>query len=370
MIVKTVMGIINLQEDENLLQEVTEKRPLAAVPFAGRYRLIDFSLSSMVNSGVQNVGILLPGKSRAIMDHLRSGKDWDLARKHDGLFYLPPAETDNSIRNGDVQSFYRHLDFVEHSSQRYILIAGSQVVYNMNFENALRFHQNTGADITMLYNIQKEESTSGGTVLQTAENGMITDIAIEPAVYDDSKVSMGIYLMDKRIFSDIVKSCFARGGTNLLIDGLMKLDGRYSLYGYKHEGFVARINSTASYYSASMEILNPEIWQELFLDSGLIYTKVKDEAPVKYKQNAKVVNSMVANGCVVEGIVENSILFRGVKIGKDVHVKNSIIMQKCELQNESMVENVICDKNVVITQGKWLKGAPNYPLIVEKGVVI
>lgn len=366
----TVMGIINLQEDESLIKEMTNNRPLAAVPFAGRYRLIDFTLSCMVNSDIRNVGILLPNKSRSILDHLRSGKDWDLARKHDGLFFLPPAQVDNGIRNGDVQSFHRHLDFIEHSSQKYILVAGSQAIYNMNFENALRFHQNTGADITMIYNVQKEESASGGTVLKTAENGMITDIAIQPVVYDDSKVFMGIYLMDKRIFIDIIRGCFARGGTSFLIDGIMKVGDRYSVYGYKHDGYVARVNSTASYYNASMEILNPETWKELFLDGGLVYTKVKDEAPAKYKQSASVVNSMVANGCVVEGTVENSILFRGVKVGKGVHIKNSIIMQKCELQEEALVENVICDKDVVITQGKWLKGAPNYPLIVEKGVVI
>lgn len=367
---KTVMGIINLQENENLIQEITSKRPLAAVPFAGRYRLIDFTLSSMVNSGIQNVGVLLPNKSRSIMDHLRSGKDWDLARKHDGLCYLPPAEAANGIRNGDVQSLYTHLDFIEHSAQRYVLIAGSQIVYNMNYESALRFHQNTGADITMVYNMQDGEDYSGGTVLETAENGLVNDIAINPIALSNAKVSMGIYLMDKRVFIDIVKSCFARGGTNFLIDGLMKIGGRYTIYGFKHDGYVARINSTASYYNASMDILDPKKWQEIFLDGGLVYTKVKDEAPAKYKQNASVVNSMVANGCVVEGTVENSILFRGVKVGKGVHIKNSIIMQKCELQDEALVENVICDKDVVITQGKWLKGAPNYPLVVEKGVVI
>ena len=364
------MGIINLQESENLLQEITEKRSLAAVPFAGRYRLIDFALSSMVNSGIQHVGILLPNKSRSILDHLRSGKDWDLARKHDGLFYLPPSDADHGIRNGDVQSFYRHLDFIEHSSQKYILITGGNAIYNINFDNALRFHQNTSADITMIYNFQHEESTGNGTIIKTAENGMITDIAIQPVIYEDSKVSMGIYLMDKRIFIDVVKGCFARGGTSFLIDGVMKLGDRYTVYGFKHEGYVAKINSPTSYYQASMQILNPEVWQELFLESGAIYTKVKDEAPAKYNKSAKVVNSMVANGCIVEGTVENSILFRGVKVGKGVHVKNSIVMQQCELQNEALIENVICDKNVVITEGKWLKGASNYPLIIEKGMVI
>lgn len=367
---KTVMGIINLQEDENMLQEIAAKRPLGAVPFAGRYRLIDFSLSSMVNSGIKNVGILLPNKSRAILDHLRSGKDWDLARKHDGLFYLPTSEAEIAGRTGDIQSFYRHLDFIEHSSQRYVLVSGSQLVYNMNFENALRFHQNTSADITIIYHIPEADVADGGTVLQTTENGLVSDLAIHPKVAAGAKASLGVYLMDKRILIDLVKGCFARGGTDFLIDALMKLGGRYSLYGYQHEGFVAKINSVTGYYNASMDILRPEVWRQLFLNNGLIYTKVKDEAPVKYKRDAKIINSVIANGCVIEGTVENSIIFRGVKIEKGVHVKNSIIMQKCELEEDVLLENVICDKNVVITKGKWLKGAPNYPVVVEKGIVI
>lgn len=364
------MGIINLQEDENLIKEITQKRALAAVPFAGRYRLIDFTLSSMVNSGIENVGVLLPHKSRSILDHLRSGKDWDLARKCDGLSYLPPADAVNELRSGDVQSYYCNLDFIEQSAQKYVLVAGSQHIYNMNFENALRFHQNTGADITVIYHVQPGAKQSPDTVLGTAENGLVTDIMVNTNPREGDKVSMGIYLMDKRIFIDIVRGCFVRGGTDFLIDGVMKLDGRYSVYGYCHTGYAARIDSLSSYYQASMEMLDPKIWQEVFMDGASIHTKVKDGAPAKYKKDALVVNSMVANGCVVEGTVENSILFRGVKVAKGVHIKNSIVMQKCTLEEEALLENVICDKDVVITKGKWLKGAPNYPLIVEKGVVI
>ncbi|WP_110954439.1 glucose-1-phosphate adenylyltransferase subunit GlgD [Anaerosinus massiliensis] len=367
---KTVMGMINLQENESLIQEITSDRPIAAIPFAGRYRLIDFSLSSMVNSKIQNVGILLPKKSRSIMDHLRSGKDWDLARKQDGLCYLPPAESKNDLRNGDVQSFHYHLDYIEHSAQQYILITGSHVIYNMNYEKVLRFHQNTGADITMVYHMREKNDLSSGAVLETADNGLLTDLAIMPATKPQAKVFMGIFLMEKNLFMDMIRKTYARGGTDFFIDGIMKHMDQYTIYGYQHQGYVARVTSISSYYQASMELLESKNWQELFLDGGLIYTKIKDEAPVKYKQSAVVSKSMVANGCIVEGTVENSILFRGVRIGKGVHVKNSIIMQKCELEDEASVENVICDKNVVITKGKWLKGAPNYPLIVEKGVVI
>lgn len=367
---KTVMGMMNLQENDALVKEMTARRPLATIPFAGRYRLIDFGLSSMVNSGIENVGILLPAKARSVLDHLRSGKDWDLARRHDGLFYLPDIKADNDAYDGDLKNFYRHLDFLQHSTQQYVLLMGGQVIYNMGFEKVLRFHQNTGADITMVYSLQPEENVAGGTVIETSENGMVTDIAKQPVVYEDTKAFMGIYLMERKLLIELIKRAYERGGSDFLIDGIMRFQDKYSIYGFCHDGYVAHINSVGSYYRASMDMLQPHIRQELFTSEQRVYTKTKDEPPVQYKKDADAKNSLIANGCVIEGSVENSILFRGVKIGKGVKVKNSIIMQKCDLQQDALVENVICDKNVVITQGKWLKGASNYPLIVEKGVVI
>ncbi len=367
---KTVMGIINLQENDSLIKEMAESRPIASIPFAGRYRIIDFALSSMVNSGIGHVGVMLPSKSRSILDHLRSGKDWDLARRHEGLFYLPAVKADSETRAGDLQNFYHNIDFVEHSDQKYVLLASGSFVYNMNFDNVLRFHQNTGADITMVYNVASEEESGEGIILETAENGLVQDIAQKPAVYEGSKVSMGIYLMEKRVFVEMVRYAFEHGGTDLLLDGIMRRAAEYTIYGYAHDGFVARITSTNAYYRASMEVLKPENWEELFMGKEYIYTKSKDEVPVQYKETAKVTNSLVANGCIIRGEVENSILFRGVKVGEGVKIKNSIIMQKCDVRDHSLIENVICDKNVVITPDKWLKGAPNYPLIVTKNVVI
>lgn len=368
---QTVMGIINLQESENSIQEITSNRPLAAVPFAGRYRLIDFTLSNMVNSGMNNVGVLLPSKSRSIMDHLRSGKEWDLARKREGLYYLPPAEVQSGARSGDIQSLESHLDYISHSAQKYVLIAGTQAVYNMDYSQSLRFHQNTGADITVIYHTYSDGPADGGVVLSTADDGYVKDIAVVPSVMEGDKVSLGAYLMKKSLFIDILSHTHARGGTDFLIDGIMRNLERYSIYAFEHKGYVACINSVSSYYRASMELLDYDKWHQLFMNDGfLVRTKVKDEPPAKYKEDAVIKNSMIANGCVIEGTVENSILFRGVKVAKGVQIKNSIIMQKCEFEENALVENVICDKNVVITEEKWLKGAPNYPLIVEKGVVI
>ncbi len=364
------MGIINLQEDNGMIRELTERRAVESLPFAGRYRLMDFTLSSMVNSGIQNVGVMLPAKPRSVLDHLRSGKDWDLARRHDGLFYLPSPQSEEMKRQGDLKNFYYNLDFFEHSSQKYVLLTGGSFVYNMDFNELLRFHQNTNADITMVYYTASQESTGHNVVIETAENGLVEDIAEKPAVYDGSKVAMNVFLMEKRIFVEMIRYTYEHGGQDLLLDGIIRRAKEYNIYGYEHDGYVAHVDSTASFYKANMDVLNPSTWEELFMGDNSIYTKVKDEVPVQYKDSAVVKNSLIANGCIIRGEVENSILFRGVTVEKGVKIKNSIIMQKCDIKEDSLLENVICDKNVVITKEKWLKGAQNYPLIVTKNVVI
>lgn len=367
-----VMGIINLNENEEMLREITRHRPLAAVPFAGRYRLIDFMLSSMVNSGIQNVGILVQQKYRALMDHLRSGKEWDLARKRDGLFILPPAQAKPSGCKGDIENFYNNLDYITSSRQQYVLLAGSAMVCNLNFRKAFQFHQNSKADITMIYKEQEleEADLKHSTIIECSPNGRVIDIAVNPAKATSRKVSMEMYIMSKQLLLDLVTASAARGGTDLLIDGILKNLGQIHISGYQYKGFMARIHSIPSYYKHNMELLKSDKWHDLFFKSGPVYTKVKDEAPVKYKESAQVKNAMIANGCVIEGTVENSILFRGVRVKPGAYVKDSIIMQKCEIGENAKVENVICDKDVSITAGKWLKGEDNYPMVIEKGTVI
>lgn len=370
---QNVMGIINLNENEDMLREVTKHRPLAAVPFAGRYRIIDFILSSLVNSGVQNVGILVHHKYRALMDHLRSGKEWDLARKRDGLFILPPAESKNGgSSKRDVDNFYSNLDYINSSRQQYVIIAGSNIVCNLNFKKAFQFHQASQADITILYKEQDlaYDDFTQSTILDCSADGRITDLAVNPATVTSGKVSMEMYIMSKQLLVELITNCAARGGSDILMDGIMKNMDRLHIFGYQYKGFMARIYSIQSFYRNNMELLKPERWHELFFKSGPVYTKVKDEAPVKYKEKACVSNAMIANGCVIDGTVENSILFRGVKVGPGAYIKDSIIMQKCQIGANARLENVICDKDVAITAEKWLKGEVNYPLVIEKGITI
>ena len=368
---KTVVGIVNLQESNELLRELAATRAVEALPFAGRYRVVDFSLSNMINSGVNSVGLMLPDYSRAILDHIRSGKDWDLARRRDGLTYLPAALPGNDARKGDLKDIYANLDFVELSDKKYVLFVNGSYVYNIDFQKVLDFHKSSDADITMIYKTVDEDQEGHTVTIETSTNGIVTDLAESKNIKKGSKAVMSAYLMPVPTFAYIVRSTYERGGQDFLIDGIIRHADEHKISAYEHKGYVARINSTASYYKANRDCLNPEVWEELFMQKDRsISTKVKDEVPVQYKETAEVKNSLIANGCEIRGRVENSILFRGVKVGKGAVVKDSILMQRCDIQDGARVENIICDKNVMITKNRWLKGSEAFPFIVTKNARI
>ncbi|AEF93825.1 glucose-1-phosphate adenylyltransferase, GlgD subunit [Desulfotomaculum nigrificans CO-1-SRB] len=371
---KDVMGIINLMENEEFLKEVTQHRPAAAIPIGGRYRMIDFILSNMVNSGIRNIGIIVQTKYRALMDHLGNGKDWDLDRKRDGLFYLPPAyfHYPLGIYRWDIRHFHSHLDYISYSRQKYVIISGSNMICNLDFRPAFNFHRQMQADITVLYKEEDalSEDLSQFTIIETAADGRIVDMAMQPDKISSTKVSMEMYIMEKSLLVELINRCSSRGECDLIKDGIIKNLDRLKIYGYPHQGYLAQINSITSYFRHNMDLLNPAIWQQLFFKPGLIYTKVKDGAPTKYAGDSSVQNAIIANDCIIEGTVENSIIFRGVHIYRGAYVKDSIIMQKTTIAEDARVEYVIADKEVFITKGKHLKGEKDYPLVIKKKTVI
>lgn len=372
---KNTMGIINLHESHDSFREITKHRPLAAVPFAGRYRLIDFVLSNFINSGITNVGILSAGNFSALSDHIRSGKEWDLARKRDGLFLLPSRQTGNAegAFPNDLTDFFSNLDYIRSSRQRYVLLSGSRTVCNLNYEAAYNYHLAKQADITVLYKeITPADAgkLSAATTIETDSNGRVIDMEICPVNIRSHKLSLEMYLLERTLLVELIDASMSRGGTNFARDCFMKNIENLTVCGFPFTGYLARIDSMQAYFDHSMKLLTPEIWQEMFFANGSIYTKVKDEAPAKYQRDAQVTSSLVANGSVIAGRVENSILFRGVRVHKDARVVNSIIMQKGEIGPGAIIENVICDKDVKITAGKKLKGERNHPIVIEKGIVI
>ena len=365
------MGIVNLQESNASIRDLTATRAVESLPFAGRYRLLDFALSSLVNSGINSVGVMLPDFSRSVLDHIRSGKDWDLARRRDGLTWLPAALPDGDSRKGDLKDLYANLDFVELNDRKYVVLTTGSFVYNIDFNDVFKFMEDTEADITMVYHVAKRDRNAKNVVVQTSTNGIVTDLAETSTVKVGDKLAMSIYIMPVPTFAYIVRSTYERGGQDFTIDGIIRHASEHKISAYEHKGYIAHINSTAEYYKANRDMLNPEIWEQIFMDKAHpIFTKVKDEVPVQYKNTANVKNSLVANGCIIRGTVENSIIFRGVTVGKDAVVKDCILMQRCDVGEGARVENLIADKNVIISKNRWLKGAENYPYIVAKNVRI
>ncbi len=371
---KNVMGIIELGESDEFLKELTLHRSLAAVPFGGRYRLIDFTLSNMVNAGIRNVGIFVKHQYRSLMDHLGMGNEWDLDRQRDGLFILPPPKPleRDSTSEHDVDLLYPHLDYLERSREELVFVSGTSMLCNMDLTDVLDFHRAKEADITMLYSSNGDTrlASPGSTFLNVSEDGRVHDIEVGPLHPSTKNVSMKMFLMKKNLLMGMLDQAESRGDKHLVKDTFIKHLRDMRIYGYPFEGYVGRINSLESYFGCSMDLLRPEIWQELFFSSGSIYTKVKNEPPVRYNEGCTVRNSLIANGCVIEGHVENSVLFRGVKVHKGAAIKNSIIMQKGEINSNALLEYVILDKDSTVTNGKHLLGDRKYPLVIAKRTIL
>ncbi|EKN62418.1 sugar phosphate nucleotidyltransferase [Schinkia azotoformans] len=334
-----MLGLIDATTSFGDLKELTMMRSSAAVPFGGRYRLIDFALSNMVNSGIQSVAIFPKYHYRSLMDHLGSGKDWDLNRKKDGLFFFPPPFNSQNDHLASVLHYIKyHKDYLYRSTQEYAVIAGSNTICNLDFNDVLNRHIETGADIT-----------------EVCKNG-------EP---------LDMYILKKTLLLDILdahhdESRYSRYG---LCDVIEKFPQKLTCHSYEYDGYAVTINSITDYYRYSLELLQPEIMEHLFSPKRPIYTKVKDEPPTRYSKNAIVKNAQIANGCIIEGHIENSIIFRGVKVGKDAVIKNSIIMQKSQIGEGAVLEGVILDKDVTINDQVKMYGTAEAPVVIQKGSV-
>jgi glucose-1-phosphate adenylyltransferase len=246
------------------------------------------------------------------------------------------------------------------------------MICNLNYNDVISYHNDTGADITMIYKYADNctEDFRYCNTLTIDENGRITEVDTNLGKNSRENISMNMFIMKKALFLDIVHNCVSRGDCDFFKDAVNKNLDSFKVYGYKFEGYLASVNSTQSYYDTNMQLLNLDTSKELFFRNGLIYTKVKDEPPTKYAVNAKVINSLVANGCVVDGQVENSIIFRGVQIKKGAVIKNSIVMQNCLIEEDTFLRNVILDKGVKITRDKQLNGDESHPIVIEKKATI
>jgi len=346
---------------------------MGSVPFGARYRLIDFALSNMVNSGINKVGVITKANYQSLIDHLGSGAEWDLSRKTGGLHLLPPyGHISGGLYRGRLEALAGVIDFIRYSDEEYVLISDTDVIANIDYKKVLEAHEETGADITIVYTkmVCDTERSRTKTVLSVNDSGKVYDVLVRPEISGENNVSLNMFMMKKEFLQKLV---IEKAGKNLYsfeVDVLQHMLHELNVYGYRFDGYNAQIDCIKTYFGANMELMNPNVRHELFVGDNPIYTKVRDEAPAKYGLDAKCKNSIVADGCIIEGTVENSVLFRGVKIGKNAVVRNCILMQDTVVGEKCEMNYVITDKNVLIGNYRSIGGTESYPIFVGKGASV
>lgn len=372
---KNCLGIINLSESDNNMNLLCHSRPTAMLPFAGRYRLIDFTLSNMVNSGITAIGVYTGNKVRSVMDHLGSGQAWDLDRKINGMFIFTPTYDYNvafAPKFGDLRHFHQNISFIRYAPQENLLFAKSYMLMNINYQKAYQEFVDSDADISMIYKRvnDPENRFLGCDKIHLDENGNFESIGTNLGIDESFNLSLEMYFMKKSVYFDLLYNAIEKGTAHYLREAVFSGLDRYKVHTSEFGGSVFCINNVKNYYDANMAILNPEIASELFYKNGLILTKVKDEPSTYYKPQCTVKNAFVANGCQIDGFVENSIIFRGVKIEKGCIVRNSIIMQKTQIGQNAHLNYAILDKRSRVKEGVTLIGDPSSPFVGGKKSMI
>ncbi|EET58256.1 glucose-1-phosphate adenylyltransferase, GlgD subunit [Marvinbryantia formatexigens DSM 14469] len=369
---KRALGIIFPNSYDALVPELVNVRLMASIPFASRYRMIDFVLSSMSNCDIDNISIMVNNNYHSLMDHLGSGREWDLVRKNGGLHIFPPfAEKQSKPFVGRVGALASILDFLREQKEKYVVMSDAHIAVNFDFNAMIDAHIASGADVTVAYNEQElpeyiqKSNDKGYYYTFSIDNGRVTKMYINPRETGIQNFGMNIYVIDRQLLIDLVNTAFVRGQEFFERDILAPQLARLNVQAYKYEGYLARISGMKSYFDENMKLLDDYNLDGLF-SRAPIYTKIRDDNPSRYINGAKATNVMVADGCIIEGEIENSILFRGVKVAKGAKVKNCILMQDTVIEAGADIEYLITDKNVTITAGKEMKGTDTFPFYIAK----
>ncbi|MDO5724819.1 MAG: glucose-1-phosphate adenylyltransferase subunit GlgD [Tissierellia bacterium] len=363
------IGVINNTNLERNFGQLCKSRSLYMLPFGSRYRLVDFLISNMVNNNINTVAIYTGEKIRSTMDHLGSGRPWDLNSRFQGLFLYPPITAPPIVSKlGDIADFYSTRNFYENSSSDNVFITASNTLAKVNLQEAYDYFQQTDADITLIYKEQNDELGQfiNSDKLHIDDDGNLINIGLNLGTELKFNMYLNMLFIKKSVLLKLINETVEKGNVPGLKNAIIKNKDRFKINTFEHKGYLANIIDIDSYYRANLDLLDRDIFKELFIDTGRVMTKTKDEPSTTYRDFPTVKNSLIANGCIIEGEVENSIIFRGVKIGKNATVKNSIVMQKSTIEDSSVVVNSILDKYTLIERGATIVGAYAQPYVLGK----
>lgn len=368
-----VLGLVFANMHDTTLGDMTKNRTMGSVMFGGRYRLIDFPLSNMVNSGISEVGVITKSNYQSLLDHLGSAREWDLARKKGGLYILPPfGNVESTLYRGRIEALYGAMSFIKHSRAKYVILSDCDVVTNIDYKPIVAAHIESGADITAVAHtgVYSSDDIKTSTVFNVDADKNVTSVLINPDISGTCTTSLNVFVMSMDFLIETVNDAMARGNVSFERNILQEKCRELKIKIYEYDNYFSKLNSPESYFKSNMALLEPENARKLFVPKRSIYTKVSDNAPVKYDLDSKVSNSLIADGCIIEGEVENSVLFRGVKVGKGAKVKNCILMQGTVVGDNAELNYLITDKNVSICENHILTSSPQYPMYVRKGASV
>lgn len=373
----SAVGIIFSNIHDRNISELTRVRTMASIPFACRYRLIDFALSNMVNSNISTINVITHYNYQSLMDHIGTGKDWDMARRSGGIKILPPyisafANNQNELYHTRLEALKSINHVISGMTEDYVVMSDCDVICNVDLNDMIDEHIKSGAEMT--FAVQKRQLTKEvakkSTLIKADDEGYIVDIEDLPNNFEgESDILLNTIVCSRRYLQQMVLDSIAHDYKSLTKEVLMRNLDRRAYKIYRHEGYAATISSLEEYFANNMDLIkDPEKYDSLFkIEERPILTKVRNSPPTYYSECSDVKDSLIADGCVIDGTVENSILFRGVRVGKGAVVKNSILFQDTIVSDNASLNCVISDKNVVVHEGITLSGAPSIPFYLDKG---
>lgn len=371
---KSAVGIIFSSLNNNTLSRLTRDRTVAAIPFACRYRLVDFCLSNMVNANISNINIVANYNYRSLLEHIGSGKDWDLARRRSGINVISPFQT---AFNSEAKMFSTHMEalksmksYIDEFSEEFVVLSDSDSVLSIDLNEVISTHDKTGCDITLVTkNIDKSFSAKHPRMLISSVAGKVTDLALGQTYNDKhTELALGIFVMRTQYLRRLIEEAEAYN-LNSLTTLLLKNCKSSNYRAFKYSGYVASVSSFLDYYKCSMELAANEKAREslLWKKEAPVFTRVNNSSPTKYASTAKVESSMIADDCIIEGTVINSVISRGVKIGRGAVVKNSVLFRGTKVGHGATLNCIVTDMDVDISDNVNLSGNENMPFYVQKG---